>query len=231
MFDHLAQGGELGVTGSIHLRRRRMQGRQAIAIFDQVLFPADEVHVLQQHLHLAPDEQTLKRGVFNIHVLDVDLLQLLGVALDAGQRCLYVAQLTLYREGERRHRAFHALEHVDAQQVDQAFLAVGLPEEAFATANLGAVLLVVSGLLVRQHVPERRVGGEVQTADLVVDLADRAEFAGAVHIGLDVDRFQPVGEAAGLGGAVVFLDVLARARDGEQVEQSEVIEAEHLDQP
>ena len=32
-------------------------------------------------------------------------------------------------------------------------------------------------------------------------------------------------------GAVVLLDVLARAGDGQQVEQLEVVEAEHLDQP
>jgi hypothetical protein len=81
--------------------------------------------------------------------------------------------LALDREGERGHGALHALEHVDAQQVDEAFLAVDLAEEALAAANLGAVLLVVGGLLVRQHVPQRRVGGQVQAADLVVDLADR----------------------------------------------------------
>jgi hypothetical protein len=40
------------------------------------------------------------------------------------------------RQRERRHRAFHALEHVHAQQVDQAFFAVGLAEEAFAAADL-----------------------------------------------------------------------------------------------
>ncbi len=105
-----------------------------------------------------------------------------------------------------------------------------LAEEALAAADLGAVLRVVRRLLVRQHVAQRRVGGEVQAADLVVDLADRAELAGAVHVGLDVDRLQALGKRAGLGGAVVLLDVLARAGDGEQVEQREVVEAEHLDQ-
>ena len=123
-------------------------------------------------------------------------------------------KLPLDREGEGGDRAFHPLEDVDAQQVDQALLAVDLPEEALAAADLGAVLRVVGRLLVRQHVAKRRVGGEVQAADLVVDLADRAELAGAVHVGLDVDRLQPVGEPAGLARAVVLLDVLARAGDG-----------------
>ena len=52
-----------------------------------------------------------------------------------------------------------------------------------------------------------------------------------VHVGLDVDRLQAVREAAGFGDAVVLLDMLARAGDGEQIEQGEVVEAEHLDQP
>ena len=64
--------------------------------------------------------------------------------------------------------------------------------------SLRAVLLVVGRLLVRQHVAQRRVGAEVQPADLVVDLADGAELAGAVDVGLDIDRRQPLGELAGL---------------------------------
>ena len=42
--------------------------------------------------------------------------------------------------------------------------------------------------------------------------------------------FSRVRESAGLGEPVVLLDVLARAGDGEQVEECEVVEAEHLDQ-
>ena len=152
---------------------------QAVAVLDQVLLPADEVHVLKQHLDLAPDQQALEGRVVDVHVLDVDLLDRLGVALDLGQRGFHVGKLALDGEGEGGDRALHALEHVDAQQVDQALLAVHLAEEALAAANLGAVLRVVGRLLVRQHVAQRRVGGEVQAADLVVDLADGAELAGA----------------------------------------------------
>ena len=42
--------------------------------------------------------------------------------------------------------------------------------------------------------------------------------------------FSRSGNLPGLGGAVVFLDVLARARDGQQVEQLEVVEPEHVHQ-
>ena len=114
--------------------------------------------------------------------------------------------------------------------MDEAFLAVDLPEEALAAADLGAVFLVIGRLLVRQHVTQRGIGAQVEPADLVVDLADRAELAGAVHVGLDVDGLQPLGESPRLRRAVVFLDVLAGTGDREQVEQLEVVEAEHVHQ-
>ena len=138
------------------------------------------------------------------------------------------ASWRLEREGERSDGTFHPLQHVDAQEVDEAFFAVHLAEEALAAANLRAVFGVVGRLLVGQHVAQRGVGREVQAADFVVDLADGAELAGAVHVGLDVDGLQPLGELPRLGGAVVLLDVLAGAGDGQQVEQLEVVEPQHV---
>ena len=91
-FDHLAQRGELGVARRVDLLRRGVERRQAVAVLDQVLLPADEVHVLEQHLDLAPDEQALEGGIVDVHVLDVDLLHLLGVRFDPGQRGFHVAQ-------------------------------------------------------------------------------------------------------------------------------------------
>ena len=43
--------------------------------------------------------------------------------------------------------------------------------------------------------------------------------------------FRRSGKPACFRGAVVFLDVLARAGDGQQIEQGEIVEAQHLDQP
>jgi hypothetical protein len=57
-----------------------------------------------------------------------------------------------------------------------------------ATTHLGAVFLLVRSLPVRQHVPKRRIGGQVQSSDLIVNLADRTELASAIYISLDVDR-------------------------------------------
>ena len=74
------------------------------------------------------------------------------------KRGFHVGELTLERERERSDGAFHSLEHVDAQKVDKALLAVHLAEEALAAANLCAVFGVVGRLLVRQHVAQRGVG-------------------------------------------------------------------------
>ncbi len=210
----------------------RQQRGQTVAVLGQVLPPTDPVDVLQQHLDLAADEQRLEGRVVHFDVLDARVLQCCrrGSSILASKP-FDVGQLALDRQGEGVDRALHALEQVDAHQVDEALLAVDLPEDALAAADRDAVLGVVLGLLVRQHVAQRRVGAEVQAPDLGVDLDDGRKQAGRVDVGLDVDRPQTLGEAAGLGRAVVLLDVLARAGDGQQVEQREVVEAEHVHQP
>ena len=114
--------------------------------------------------------------------------------------------------------------------MDQALFAVGLAEEAFATANLHPVFLVIGGLLVRQDVSQRCVGRQVEAPDLIVDFTDGPELARAIDLFLDVDRLQTRRESASLDRAVVLLDVLARPRDREVIEQGEIVEPEHLDQ-
>ena len=144
----------------------------------------------------------------------------------------HVGELALERESEGGDRALHPLQDVDPQEVDQAFFAVHLAEEALAAANLRAVLGVVGRLLVRQHVAQGRVGAEVQAADFVVDLADRSGTAPARSTsGLMLMGFRRSGKRPVSAGAVVFLDVLAGAGDGQQVEQLEVVEAEHVHEP
>ena len=46
----------------------------------------------------------------------------------------------------------------------------------------------------------------------------------SVNIRFDVDGFKPFGEFTALRGAVILLDMLARASNREQVEQLEVVE-------
>ena len=127
--------------------------------------------------------------------------------LNPGQHALHVTQLAAHRQAERVHRALHALQHVDPQQVNEAFFTIGLPEEALAAADLGAVLRVVRRLLVRQHVPQRCVRRQVQAPDLAVDLCDGPEVASQIDIALEVDGAQAIREATRLGGAVIPLDV------------------------
>ena len=158
--------GQFGVALSGDLLGRGQQRGQAVAVFDQVLLPANQVHVAQQHFDFAPHQQGFKRRVFDVDVGNVDFFDTFVVVFDVRQHSFYVFQLPLHRQRKRRHSAFHALEHVDAQQVNQAFFPVGLPKKALAAPNLGAVFGVVGGLLVQQHIAQRRVAGQVQAANL-----------------------------------------------------------------
>ncbi|HUY28451.1 MAG TPA: hypothetical protein VMV27_13640 [Candidatus Binataceae bacterium] len=114
--------------------------------------------------------------------------------------------------------------------MDQAFLAVGLAEHPLSTMQPRAVLLVVGRLLVRQHIAQGSVGTEIEPPNLAIDLADRTKLAGAIDVGLDVDRWQTLGELADFQRPVILLDVLARSRDREQIEQFEIVESEHVEQ-
>ena len=193
--------------------------------------PTDQVHVFEQDLDLAPDQEGLEGRVVHVHVGDVYLFDGFFMGLDFGEGGLHVGELALDREGEGGDGALHALEHVDAQEVDQAFLAVHLAEETLAATDAGAVFLVVSFLLVGQDVAERGVGAEIEAADFGIDLPDGTELARAVNVGLDVDGLEALGELAGFGGPVVFFDVLAGAGDGQEIQQREVIETEHVHEP
>src|SRR4051812_46121084 len=112
--------------------------------------------------------------------------------------------------------------------MDEALFAVELTEETLSAANARAVLGIVGRLLVRQDVSQRSIRRQVETADLVVDLADGAELPGDVHVRLNVDRLEPFRKAARLGGAIILLNMLARAGNGQKVEQFEIVKPEHV---
>ena len=184
-----------------------MQRREAIAIFDQILFPANLVDVLKEDLDLAADQQTLECRVFDVHFRDVDLFHLVSLILQARERALHVGELAPHRKRKGGHRALHALQRVDAKKLHQALLAIHLPEESLAPFELGAVLRVVRLPLVRQHVTQRRIGSQVEAADLRVDLTNGRERSRKVYVRLEVDRLQPLGKPSGLRRSVVLLDV------------------------
>src|SRR5690606_8695994 len=186
--------------------------------------------VTEQHLDLAPDEQRLESRIVYVDIGDVDFFELVRVRFNMGQRGFHIPELPLDRQREGRHRAFHALEHIDAKQVNQALFAVHLAEEALAAANLGAVLGVISRLLVWQDIAQGRITGQCEAADFQINVTDGAELAGEVNICFDVDWRKAIRETASLTDAAVFRDVPPRAGDGEVVQQSEIVESQHFNQ-
>ena len=86
--DDLAEGVELGVSRRAHLLGSREERRKPVAVLDEVLPPADVVHVLKQHLDLAPDQQALERRIVDVHVVDVDLLNRIVMGVDLGEQWL-----------------------------------------------------------------------------------------------------------------------------------------------
>ena len=88
LLDDFAEGLELGVARRAHLLRRRQQRGEPVAVFDEVLPPADAVHVLEQHLDLAPDQQALESRVVDVHVLDVNFFDRLRLGFDLRQAWL-----------------------------------------------------------------------------------------------------------------------------------------------
>ena len=70
---------------------------------EQILTPADAVHVLQEHLDLAANEQALKSGIVGVHVLNVELFHFLVFGVNTGQGGIYIGELAviLLNQGAR----------------------------------------------------------------------------------------------------------------------------------
>ena len=112
---------------------------------------------MQQDFDLSAHKKRLKRGIIHIEVIDTDLADTFVVGINVGQQRLDIGQLAFDGQCERRHRAFHALQYVHAEKVNEAFFPVDLAEEALSAPDLGAVLFIIGRLLVRQDITERRV--------------------------------------------------------------------------
>ena len=82
-----------------------------------------------------------------------------------------------------------------------------------------------------RDVAQRRVGGEVQPSNLRVDLVDRGKLPFEIDVRLHVDRLQSFRKAARLPVSVVLFEMTARAGDREAIQQCEVIEPQHVDEP
>ena len=91
----------------------------------------------------------------------------------------------------------------------EALFAIDLAEKAIAAVNFRAVLLVVSGLLVREHISKWRIGAESQATNFIVHLTDRPELPGEINVGFDVHRREPVGKLSGLFDPIIALHMLS----------------------
>lgn len=58
------------------------------------LTPPYEIDVLKQYLHLAADQEPLKRRVLDVDIGDVDFLDLVGFGVEVCERLLNVLQLS-----------------------------------------------------------------------------------------------------------------------------------------
>ena len=109
LLDHGAQVGQLGVSGLVHLLGGIEEGRQAVAILDQVLLPADKIDVLQQHLDLATDQQCLEGRIVDLDIRDFRFVHLVRCGFNPIDGCVHVFQLPPNRQGKRAHRTLHPL--------------------------------------------------------------------------------------------------------------------------
>ncbi len=146
------------------------------------------------------------------------------------QQSIHLGQLPLQGEREGVDGTLHPLEQIHPDQMDHALFTVHLPETALSAAHLGIVLGLVGGQPARQEIAQRRISSQIQAADIVVDLPNRREAAGRVHVSLDVFGLEPLGEFAGFGSAVVLLHMFTRTGNGQHVQQLEVVEPQHLRQ-
>ena len=189
------------------------------------------IDVPKQNLDLAADEEALEGRVLDVDVGDVELFDFTYLLLDAREERINVRKLALHGQRERGDRTLHAFQHVHAEKLDEALLAVELPENSTSAAKSGAVLRVIRLSPVWQDVAQRCVGGEVQPPNLRVDLVDRGKLPIEIDVRLHVDRSQAFRKAARLPVSVVFLQMTARTGDRKAVQKVEVVEPQHVDEP
>ena len=127
---------QLRVTIRRHKASGGQQRAETITVLGKILPPTNAINVLQQHLDLAANEQRFEGGIIDIDIVDGRFLNGIVMGVDLGEQGLDVSELALDGQRERSDRAFHPLQDIHAQQVNEAFLAVylalGTVMESFA---------------------------------------------------------------------------------------------------
>ena len=100
-------------------------------------------------------------------------------------------------------------------------------ELAFAS-DLGVVHLLVLLEPTWQDVADRGVHGELEQGQLLEDLVEAHHVRSLRERAVERQGFAALGELADVPGVVEGLDVLARARNGDAVEQFEEVEVQRV---
>jgi hypothetical protein len=98
--DHVAQRQQLGIAAGIYLRaaaRNRWPGGCGLRSGPA---PADQVHIAQQHLDLAADQQALKGRVVDVHVGNVDSSIVSSRCASMRRAWLHILELALHGQAK-----------------------------------------------------------------------------------------------------------------------------------
>lgn len=164
-------------------------------VLQEVLAPADQVHVRDENPDLATTDRQLVRAQVVALLLVERVRAVVGlVAVDRTQVRVDALQLPAHRQPEGVDGTLQPLEDVHPHQVDQALLSVGLLETTLATLQASRVLIGVLGPFVRSQVVHGRVRGQIELADLVVEFPDGTEVTLCVDIRLHVERREALGK-------------------------------------
>ena len=212
--DKVAQLHELGIALGRHRVGVGQQGAEHLDVEVEVLAQAQGVDVPQVDAHLAAGLELL--GI----VVVEPVLEALGavgdprrVGVEPRAQVNAAVEDAAQRDAEAVNGGLHALEDVDAHEVRHRRRAVDLALEVLAPRVPVAVLVLAA--LVGAHVGEHLVLGERE-------LGDRRQFAFQVDGRLE-RQGRPARRECPARSAVVLRDVLAAARDGQHVEQLEVV--------
>src|SRR5690606_14180935 len=149
--------------------------------------------------------------------------------VDGGKGAPDIARQRTQGEPEGFNGAFQALEQVGGHQRLQAAFAVSLSQLASATLNLGVVDIFVLAHAAGQDVADGRVDGELQDRELGEDLVEVDNVGPRGDCAVERQRLAALREGTDVRGVVERLDVLARAGDGDRIEQLEEVEVECLE--
>ena len=103
---------------------------------------------MQKHLDLSTDEKRFHSRIIDIQLVDGQFLCHVLQGIESRQQRVDAIELPTHRERKGMDRAFHALEQIDAHELNEAFFAIHLAEDAVAPANTDAVALVIRRALV-----------------------------------------------------------------------------------